>query len=213
MSVRTALALRYVALAVAAFALFVALGLHVLHRGEPAALAAWQASLVNHSTLVAWWLTWTCYPYALLPIAIVLLLFAWRFPEWRTRIVVSVVVLLLCWRGADFFQHLFARPRQLDWVVKRERSFSYPSSHATIAVGFYGLWALMLFRSELPRPVRNAAAVLLAALVLGIWWARMALGAHYLTDLAGGGLLAVAIVAVALAVAPSAMFSRIAGRS
>jgi membrane-associated phospholipid phosphatase len=71
----------------------------------------------------------------------------------------------------------------------------------------------MLFRSELPRPVRNAAAVLLAALVLGIWWARMALGAHYLTDLAGGGLLAVAIVAVALAVAPSAMFSRIAGRS
>ncbi len=189
-------------LAVAAFACFVALGVAVVRNGEPLWLG-WQRSFVDHGTLVAWWLTWSCYPYALIPIALVLLVLAWRLPAWRARIVASVVVLVLCWRGADLFQHLFARPRQLDWVVKREKSFSYPSSHATIAFGFYAFWALMLYRSQLPRTVRTMAASVLAAFALAICWARLALGAHYVTDLVGGALLAGTIVFAAAAVVPA----------
>ena len=103
----------------------------------------------------------------------------------------SLVTLLLCWGAVDLAQHLFARPRRLDWVVKHETSFSFPSSHAAIATGFYGLWAWLVARCTLPG--RAVIAGLLVALVLAICWARLALGAHYATDLIGGILLAGAI--------------------
>jgi len=118
----------------------------------------------------------------------------------------------LCWRGADFFQHVFARPRQLDWVVKHETSFSYPSSHATIATGFYALWAVMLYCSELPLTVRRTAGTTLALLAIAICWSRLALGAHYLTDIIGGALLAIALASAVQAVVPINLFAPFAGR-
>jgi membrane-associated phospholipid phosphatase len=204
--------LRWLVVAVVAFAFFILLGLHVVYRGEPDFLVGWERALVGHSTLVAWWLTWTCYLDVLAPIAIVLLILAWRLPAWRGRILFSVVVLLLCWRGADLAQHLFMRPRRLDWIVKQEHSYSYPSSHATIATGFYGLWAGMLYLSELPAVTRRIAGTLLALLAVAICWARLALGAHYVTDLIGGALLALALVSVALAIVPVSLFGPAAGR-
>lgn len=198
--------------AVIAFVAFFLLGRNVVQHGEPAAWLAWEQSLVNHSTLIAWWFTWLCYPYFLIPIALALLVVAWRMPEWRGRIVLSIVVLLLCWQGADLFQHYFARPRRLDWVVKHETAFSFPSSHAAIAVGFYGLWAALLWTSKLPLAVRATAVVLLVALVVAICWSRLALGAHYVTDLAGGALLAGALASAAVALLPK-VFGVPAGRT
>jgi membrane-associated phospholipid phosphatase len=194
------------------WALFVLLGTYVVHNGEPAALAALQQSLVNHSTLLAWWITWSCYVQVIGPIAVLLLIVALLVKTWRTRILFSIVTLLLCWRVADFLQHYFARPRPMDWVVKHETAFSYPSSHAAIAFGFYGLWAVMIYWSDLPAGVRRVGALLLALLTVAICWSRLALGAHYVTDLLGGALLAIGLVAAGLAVVPIAPF-RIAGRS
>jgi undecaprenyl-diphosphatase len=188
--------------AVVAFAVFFALGHAVTRAGEPFAFVGWEHALVNHGTLVAWWLTNACYPQVLIPIAVVLLIVAWRVPEWRSRILFSIVLLLLCWRGADFFQHIFARPRRLDWIVKHETSFSYPSSHAAIATGFYAFWGMTLALSELPRPARIAAGTCLPLLALAICWSRLALGAHYLTDLIGGIVLAVALFATTFAIVP-----------
>jgi membrane-associated phospholipid phosphatase len=199
--------------AVAALACFVALGIEVTRYGEAPWLLTWEDSLVNHSTLVAWWLTWSCYIQVLVPLVLVLLIVAWRVPAWRGRIFFSIIVLLICWRGVDFLQHIFARPRRLDWVVKHETAFSYPSSHAAIAVGFYGLWAWMLLMSQPPRATRTAGAVLLALLAVAICWARLAMGAHYLTDLIGGALFAVAVVSAGLAVVPGIVFEPVAGRS
>jgi membrane-associated phospholipid phosphatase len=203
----------YAIVATLAAALFALLGTQVVRHGEPAALLAWEGSLVDHSTLVAWWLTWTCYLVVLGPIAAVLIVVAWFAPAWRMRIVFSIVMLLLCWRGADLFQHVFARPRRLDWVVKHETSFSYPSSHSAIATGFYALWGLMLYLSELPSAVRNVAGLCLVLLAVAIGWARLALGAHYFTDLVGGSLLAVALVSAGLALFPRAILPHVvAGR-
>lgn len=198
--------------AVAAFACFVALGMFVVRQGEAAALLAWEQSLLDHSTLVAWWITWSCLRQALFPLAIVLLIVAWRVPQWRARILFSLVVLFFCWRGADLFQHVFARPRPAHWVVKHETAFSYPSTHAAIAAGFYGLWAVMLYASDLPRWVRVSAASLLGLFAVAICWSRLALGAHYFTDLLGGALLALTIVSLARAVVPVRLFGPLAGR-
>lgn len=194
--------LRSVAVAALSFAAFVALGFAIKRRPDPPALLTWEVTLQNHSTLLAWWLTWACYVYLLVPLSIALLIVAWRVPSWRRRILFSVVMLVLCWQGATLFQHVFARPRRLDWVVRHETAFSYPSSHAAIVTGFYLLWAALLAASDAPALVRRWVPGLLVLLSLGVLWSRLALGAHYLTDLLGGILLGIAIVAAAWTLLP-----------
>jgi membrane-associated phospholipid phosphatase len=205
---------RIVAVVVAAiaFAAFFALGWDVTRGGEPALFVPWEHAMEGHSALIAWWLTWSCYVYVLAPLAVIVLAIAWSVPSWRARSIFSVIMLLLCWQGADFFQRYFMRPRRFDWTVKHETAFSYPSSHAAIAVGFYALWAGMLYASDLPPRPRAIAAGSLLVLAVAICWSRLALGAHYLTDLAGGALLAVALVAAALAIVPVKVFASPAGR-
>jgi membrane-associated phospholipid phosphatase len=187
---------------------FFALGSLVRRHGEASALFSLERPLVDHGSLVAWWLTWSCYPYVIGPIAIVLLVLAWRFPAWRARIFFSLVMLLVCWQAADLLQHIFQRPRRLDWVVRHETAFSYPSSHAAIVTGFYLLWAVMLRSRELPAPVRAIGPALLGVLALAVLWARLALGAHYLTDLAGGVLLAIGLVFAGLSLVPINVLGR-----
>ena len=194
--------------AFAAFGLLLALGHAVGHVADPGWLMPTEASWVNHSTLLAWWLTWLCYPYALVPLCLGLIAIAtWR-PGWRGRIAFAIVALLFAWRGADLLQHLFARPRRLDWVVKRETAFSFPSSHAAIVAGFYWVLAVQVARSALR--TRAIAAAALGLLGLAILWSRLALGAHYLTDLLGGLLWGGAAVAALAACWPRNVFE---GRS
>ncbi|HEV3092020.1 MAG TPA: phosphatase PAP2 family protein [Candidatus Cybelea sp.] len=190
----------YLIAALLAFAAFIALGRDVVASGEPGAFVPLEQSAFDHSTLVAWWLTWACYPAVLIPICIVLSILAWRFPAWRARLLLSLVSLLVSWRAADLFQHVFERARPLQWVVKHETSFSYPSSHAAIVAGFYLLWAALLYTSDLPARTRAAGSVLLALFAIAVCWSRLALGAHYLTDLIGGVLLGSAVACVTLAV-------------
>jgi membrane-associated phospholipid phosphatase len=84
----------------------------------------------------------------------------------------------------------FRRPRPDGWLLQREPDLSYPSGHAVTAIVFYGaLLALALRWPGLPRPLAFVFATLLAAAVVGIPWSRLALGAHYATDVAGGLLL------------------------
>lgn len=188
--------------AAAAFAAFLGLGSAVDRYGEPAALLAFDHATVNHAALAAWWITQLGRAYVLVPIAVALLIAAWRLPAWRGRILFTLLVLVLCWRAADFFQHLFARPRRLDWVIHRETSFSFPSSHAAITIGFYAVWAWLIARSGIAWCVRAAVVGALALVMLAIYWSRLALGAHYVTDLAGGLLLGLTLAAAAAAVWP-----------
>lgn len=183
---------------------FLLLGWAVTRYGEPLWLLRFEAALRGHALLVAWVLTWSCYAYVLAPLFAGLLVLAALRPRWRVPALLSVAVALLCWRGADLFQHLYARPRRLDWLVKHETSYSFPSSHAAISTGFYFLWANVLRLSTLPAWVRYAGFWGLTALTLAIWWSRLALAAHYATDLAGGALLAGAIAFAGLALCRAA---------
>ncbi|MGA8577001.1 MAG: phosphatase PAP2 family protein [Candidatus Cybelea sp.] len=192
------------------FGLSLFLGMMVSRNPEPPFLLVWERASFDHSTLLAWRLTQSCYPSVLIPIGIVLVILAVLLRSWRVRILTSLASLLISWRAADFFQHFFERPRPVDWVVKHELTFSYPSSHAAIAVGFYGLWAVLLYSSDLPKPVRVIGSLLLAIFGAAICWARLALGAHYFTDVLGGALLGLsaALLCTAFVVA---VFGRIAG--
>jgi undecaprenyl-diphosphatase len=67
--------------------------------------------------------------------------------------------------------------------------YSFPSGHATVAVGFYGALALIL-AYHLRGPARRAVLLLGAAVVLLIGFSRLYLGVHYPTDVLVGYLAA-----------------------
>jgi undecaprenyl-diphosphatase len=67
--------------------------------------------------------------------------------------------------------------------------YSFPSGHATVAVGFYGALTLILVYS-LRGPARWAVAACGVLLVLLIGFSRLYLGVHYPTDVLAGFLAA-----------------------
>jgi undecaprenyl-diphosphatase len=79
-------------------------------------------------------------------------------------------------------------------------------------MGFYGLLALMIFASDLPKTTRNVAGSLPVLLALGICWSRLALGAHYVTDLLGGTLLGMVVACLVLGVMAGGVFGGVGGR-
>ncbi len=123
-----------------------------------------------------------------------------RVPAWRARIVFAVVITLVAWQTSNVLKDLFARPRPPYWLVFHETSFAYSSGHAMFATLVYWLWAYHVARSALRPAVRIPLCAALVAWGVGVIWSRLALGAHYPSDLAGGILLAVAMLALALTV-------------
>lgn len=176
----------YVAISVVLFAGLWWLGLYVTTHGEPPLLWAFAKSVRGHAVWVAWAFTNAGYAKVLAPLYALCILIAVFSKHWRLRAIYAVVSGLVAWGAAAGLQDLFARPRRTDWLIRHEHAFSYPSSHATISTAFYLLAGVLLLRSELPRWLRYLAFAVLAVLWLGILWSRLALAAHYPTDVIGG---------------------------
>lgn len=203
-AVRTVAVLALAVPAIILFAGFMWLGFHVKLHGEPPAMWAFAQSVRGHQIRLAWDLTNVGYAFVLGPLYAFCVVIAIVSPRWRLPALVVLAAGLAAWGMADGFQHYFARPRRDDWLVRHEHAFSYPSSHATISTAFYFFWGLVLLRSGLAAWVRVPAFVLLTALTLGIMWSRLALGAHYPSDVVGGAALGAFIVLVAVALVRTA---------
>ena len=123
---------------------------------------------------------------------------------WRLRTGVGAVVLLyvtqIVSQGASTLLKLgLHRSRPDHWLVIQEKDWSYPSGHALTAVVFYVGLAIVAWHAPLPRPLAAVIAAGLLVCAVGIPWSRLALGAHYLTDVLGGLLLGAAFLCAAFA--------------
>jgi len=81
---------------------------------------------------------------------------------------------------------LYGRKRPDYWLLGLDAGHSYPSGHAATAVIFFLGWAVAAIFSGMAAAPRDAIAALLVLWALGIAWSRLALGAHYLSDVVGG---------------------------
>jgi membrane-associated phospholipid phosphatase len=178
--------------------------------GLPSGIDAAARPIAGEALPLARICTESCWWYVLVAYAIGAIVLAVRSPQWRGRVVFSVVTTLITWQLSDFLKNLFGRPRPEYWRLIHETSYSYPSGHAMFAVLVYGLWAWFVWNSELPRTIRRSLTPLLVLWALGILWSRLALGAHYVTDLIGGLLLATTALSLAAAIASAIRAGRTA---
>jgi undecaprenyl-diphosphatase len=74
--------------------------------------------------------------------------------------------------------------------------YSYPSGHVLEALTIVGSVALRIWRSALPFAARLAAPILVAVQVVLVGIARIALGAHYPTDVLAGLLCGAGALAI-----------------
>ncbi len=195
--------IRYLGIGVAASILFALLGAAVSH-APPDALDDAGRVLDGSFPQAALVFTASCWWYVLATYGLIGVGVAVRAPAWRERIVTSLLVTLVSWQVSDALKAAFHRPRPAYWRVIHETSFSYPSGHAMFATIVYVLWAYFVWKSDLPRAVRFAVPPLLVLWAAGILWSRLALGAHYVTDLFGGILLGIGALSFAVAIRAAA---------
>lgn len=99
----------------------------------------------------------------------------------------AIAALIMSVVGAEFFilfgALLVRRPRPfLVNTTAIEVGFSFPSSHALLAVSFYGFVTYLLFRASNRMIMRIIVAISGAALVLAIGFSRIYLGVHWPSD-------------------------------
>ncbi len=110
--------------------------------------------------------------------------------NWR----LSAVVLLVSTAGGAVLTTVLkavfrrSRPELVDSGYTAS-FYSFPSGHATVAVGFYGALTLML-AYHLRGATRWAVVIVGASVVLLIGFSRLYLGVHYPTDVLAGFLAA-----------------------
>ncbi|MGH7708878.1 MAG: phosphatase PAP2 family protein [Vulcanimicrobiaceae bacterium] len=160
-----------------------------------------EQALFGRSTALAWIFTQSGFPPTLIGIAIALIIFGIVDRRWRARafftVIASMATVPLV---SDTFKNLYARARPEHWLMRQELSFSYPSGHAVTAVGVFALWALFVWRGDLPRWLRAFLGIVLLGWAGGVCWSRVALGVHFPTDIIGGGLLSIAWTSAGLAI-------------
>jgi undecaprenyl-diphosphatase len=134
-------------------------------------------------------------------LCVLALIFGFARRAWLGRALVAVIGLVVVWQTSDLTKLAFHRTRP-EHPILAETSFSYPSGHADLAIFFYGLWAYFVLKSARSRVQRAIVIAAVGAWVLAIGWSRLALGAHYPSDVLGGyvygaGWLALACALVA----------------
>jgi undecaprenyl-diphosphatase len=184
---------------------YVALGLAVGHHPPQPLwpIDALGATLAGHATHVALVFTESCWWPALLALGACAAALGWRVRAFRARATYSIVVTIVAWQTSDALKNVFERPRPTHWFLHHEDTYAYSSGHAMFAVVVYFLWAYFFATSALPAPARRVLAAAFALWGCGVIWSRLALGAHWATDLIGGVLLGITMLCIGFVVARS----------
>ncbi|WRZ88610.1 phosphatase PAP2 family protein [Streptomyces sp. NBC_01007] len=115
---------------------------------------------------------------------------AWRLAAWSAVTAVSGGVIGLLVKTVVER----ARP-SLEDPVARAPGFSFPSGHAMTATTSFAILLLVLL-PVVPRPWRALCWYAAVLSVLGVGFTRVALGVHWFSDVVGGWLLGLAVVAL-----------------
>jgi len=131
-------------------------------------------------------------------VAVGVAIVGWLLWKHRRREALLVVVLLaVATAGSELVKQTIARPRPPGFDnTELGVVYSYPSGHILEAVTIYGIIAMLVWRSSLPRPVRLILPILFIVNIALVAVARVAVGAHYPSDVLGGLLAGIGFLAL-----------------
>jgi membrane-associated phospholipid phosphatase len=123
-------------------------------------------------------------PFAVIPIALAVVIWAVRKKE--TRAAAAFVVVLVMTEALNvMLKHTFERPRPtLFQEIETLHSYSFPSGHAMAAAAIYGMMGVVVAR--LAPTHRRLLVVGLPILILMIGISRIYLGVHWPSDVLAG---------------------------
>jgi undecaprenyl-diphosphatase len=175
------------------------LGYRILH-APPAVVDQLAPWLFGRATAFAAFLTWTGYGTFITLVAVVLSVMSLAMPRPLAPVIVLVALQLLSQGAVTMVKLAFHRPRPGRWLAREDLGFSYPSGHASTAIVFYGVLLIVVALGGGPAPLKIAGVAVLAFWIVGICWSRVALGAHYPSDVIGGALIGIGFLCAGAAV-------------
>lgn len=114
----------------------------------------------------------------------------------RREAVLVIVTLALVTAGSEGVKQLVARPRPPgSTAVVPGVIYSFPSGHELESVTILGIVALLAWRSQRPRAARLAVAIAVALFCAAVAVARVAIDAHYPSDVLAGLLGGIGVLA------------------
>jgi len=101
------------------------------------------------------------------------------------------------WLLESLIKIVYHRARPDLWpALVTEKTFSFPSGHATMSTLFYGAVAALVLHLTKNRLARAVTLALATAVILLVSYSRIYLGAHWATDVAAGILVGLFWVSV-----------------
>ncbi len=94
------------------------------------------------------------------------------------------------WLLETLLKIIYHRARPDLWpALVSEKTYSFPSGHATMSTLFYGAVAALMLHVSRNRALRAATLALATVVILSICYTRIYLGAHWTTDVLAGILV------------------------
>ncbi|MFQ5948157.1 MAG: phosphatase PAP2 family protein [Acidimicrobiia bacterium] len=134
--------------------------------------------------------------YVIGPLLVGLLVWVMVTKRCRWVLIVLVAAFLLNPLLEFVLKAIISRPRPDLLRLRPGTGPSFPSGHVLASVGFYGVLAAVAWKSSLQRSVKRTAYLLATAIILGVGFARIYVGVHWLSDVVGGFLVGTAYVLV-----------------
>lgn len=134
--------------------------------------------------------------FPMIGIAVAIVAFLWWKGRRREAILVAITLGLVT-AGSEGVKELVHRPRPPDsQTVVPGVIYSFPSGHTLEAVTILGIVAVLVWRSRAPRPAAVAVALLVALFCAWVAIARIAINAHWPSDVLAGFLGGIGVLAL-----------------
>ena len=126
--------------------------------------------------------------YALLAITTLLVLIK---KNKKTSLFIAIN-LIIVFVTSQIFKFIFRRSRPAEIFLVSATGYSYPSGHMMVSCAFYLYILYLIWITIKDKVLKIILLIMTIVLILSIGFSRIYLGVHYLSDILGGLLLAIA---------------------
>lgn len=93
-------------------------------------------------------------------------------------------------------KRIIKRPRPLHLKLIKQGGFSFPSGHAMISIGLYGILIYIIHNNIKNKKIKVILEVILSLIIILIGMSRIYVGVHYPSDIIAGYCIAIALIPI-----------------